>query len=165
MPLEVTIKGDEAKGLAMLEKMQRAMTPEAIDPMIEFVAAQTFAHVVEATPKKWFGSVRAAWQLEKPAVGERLVINRNKVMRFLEDGTANGGTGFIYPQVKKVLYIPLTRAAAGGWHEGLKNGVDYILRPKVKGIAPRKIVEAERLLVEERLKVATLAHLRQATQA
>jgi len=53
------------------------------------VAAEVNRHVVEMTPprKKFFGQVRKAWQIAKPAPGVREVFNDNKVMRMLEEGT------------------------------------------------------------------------------
>jgi hypothetical protein len=145
---------------AKVERVKAALTPTAVDPVMERVGLETFRELVEATPKRWFGQVRAGWRIEKPKEGERVVINRNKVMLFLEAGTANQGTGFIEPKEKKALYIPLNRRAAMGWVEGLKYGVDYILRMRVRGIKPRWIVHKERKKARARLMKALKEHVR-----
>jgi len=146
-------------GRRTLKRLADGMSIEKIDRVVGRVAAETFAHVVKATPKRWFGQVRRSWQIRLPAPGVRHVINENKIMLFLEEGTANQGQGWIYPRTKKFLYIPLNRKAAMGWHEGLKYGRDYILRKKVRGIKPRRIVARERILTAERLLVAMRRHI------
>lgn len=137
---------------AHIEAIKAGLTPENIDPIVHTVALKTLADVVQKTPKRWFGQVRAAWHIEKPGVGVRTVVNSNKVMKFLEEGTANAGTGWIYPKVKKFLYIPLVRAAAAGWHEGLRRGVDYILRRRVRGIKPIAIIPGAKARSQAALK-------------
>ena len=156
MSLGITISGPTVPP-KVLEKLVAALTPERIDPVVERVAVETFSNLVRNTPQKWFGQVRKAWQLTKPRVGERNVINKNKVMRFLEFGTKAHG-----PVQKKFLYIPLTRQAASGWSASLKRGVDYILVKRVRGIEPRGIVAAERAATGVRLLAAAKAHIKAA---
>jgi hypothetical protein len=130
----ILVSAESAAAKDAVEKLALAMTPEAIDPVVDKAALITLRDVVEHTPKKWFGQVRAGWQIQTPGPGARIIENENKVMLFLEEGTSAHG-----PTFKKSLYIPLTRRAAAGWHQGLKYGVDYILRKSVKGIEARRI--------------------------
>jgi len=156
----IRIRANTAPARTAVVKVQSGLTPAEIDPVIDRVGLQVFADVVQHTPKKWFGQVRAGWTIQKPGLGQRIVVNRNKVMLFLEEGTANAGTGFIVPKIKKFLYIPLTRSAAAGWHSGLKRGIDYIMKKAVRGIAPRKIVAAARERARVLLLNAMKAHIR-----
>jgi hypothetical protein len=161
--ISIRAKVNSGRAQAMIAKAQEALRPEAIDPVIERVALRTHREVVEATPKRWFGQVRRSWQIEKPAIGARLVRNDNKIMLFLEEGTAEKGTGYIYPKRKKMLYIPRTRkAAVGGWHPGLRYGRDYILRRRVRGIRPRYIAAKQQKKSQGYLHEAMKAHLRRA---
>ena len=117
--------------------------------------------VVSATPKGWTGNTRQGWKIERPKPGVRVVANPMKVALFLEEGTANGGTGRIFPRVKRFLYIPLNaRAALGGWNATLRRGVDYILRRSVRGIRPRWIARTEGEAAEVRLVKAVQDYIR-----
>lgn len=156
----IRIRANTAQERARLQSLRDGLTPEAIDPVIDQVGLKVFADVVQNTPKRWFGQVRAGWTIQKPAPGARTILNRNKVMKFLEFGTADEGRGFIVPKVKKYLYIPLTRAAAAGWQAGMKFGVDFILKKQVRGIAPRRIVAAARERARSLLKTTMKAHIR-----
>lgn len=63
-------------------------------------------------------------------------------MTFIERGTANAGTGFIFPTTKRALFIPLTRyAAMNGWKPTMRAGVSFVIRKFVRGIRPRWIVK------------------------
>lgn len=186
---------------AKIERLQQALTPEAVDPVVQRIAMQTLTEVVKATPKKWFGQVRAAWQVMKEATAKYFIKNGSKIMKWLEEGTDAHG-----PVKAKALFIPLTREAAmadrrffgvGQVFEGangpmftqrtqglrtrrgiqvfggrtksgkartktLVYGRDYVLAKRVKGIAPRGIVAAQRVLARERMKEAAKAHIRKA---
>jgi hypothetical protein len=173
--LQVSAAMDSEKTAKALNALEQAVKPEAIDPIIEREAWFTLHRLVNKTPRKWFGQVKMGWQVEKPRTGERIVVNRNKVMKFLEHGTANGGTGYIYPRTKKALFIPLNRKAAGGWSPGLvmqrmvrgalgwflQKG-DYILAKRVRGIKPMHIVKSEAAEVKKRLLHAFKEHIRRA---
>lgn len=182
---------------ATVTRLQKALTPEAVDPVVDEVALRTLAEVIKATPKRWFGQVRRSWQIQTPMPGTRIIVNESKIMAFLEHGTANEGTGFIRPKRKKALYVPLNRRAAAGWNQSLvqqqivrktqryltpeersrvigtalpdKNGRtgfllrgDYLLLKKVRGIKPRRIVAAQRVIAQKRLLKAMKAHIRKA---
>lgn len=126
-----------------LKIVEAALSRQSIDPVVDRVALRTLTSVVKKTPKKWFGQVRRSWQKVHWGLGERVVKNDNKIMRFLEYGTANKGSGFIRPTHAPALFIPLTRKAALSSAEskgGLVYGRDYILAKKVRGIRPRLIV-------------------------
>jgi hypothetical protein len=133
-------------------------TPQQLDRMVDRVAVQTEASLKEHTPKRWFGQVRAGWNTAKPDLGVRVLNNDVRasngalIILFLEEGTANGGTGMIRPRIKNRLYIPLTRRAAGGWHPGLVYGKDYILKKEVHGIKPLHIVADERPRADQRMR-------------
>lgn len=146
-----------------LEWLQYKSTPAQLEKVVERVAFQTEASIKEATPVRFEGQVRRAWNTLNPGPqpdGAHVRIVRNDsvtkdgvpIMLFIEEGTANNGTGYIEPKTAKNLYIPLTRRAAGGWRSGLKWGVDYILRKRVRGAKGQHIVAAEVPKVRERLR-------------
>lgn len=116
MAVRVTAKTEAAK--RKLLKIQAALTPEAIDQIVDKAAFQTQAALIKATPKKWFGQVRRGWLVAKPDNGVRIVFNQNPIMLFLEEGTKDHGArqliGPLRPgerRAKAALFIPLTRRA------------------------------------------------------
>lgn len=146
-----------------LAKVQAALQQDRIDRVVERVALKSLRSVVMATPKRWnVSQIRRTWKVEKPEMGARLVKNDNKVMLYLEEGTADKGTGWITPKKKKFLFVPLRKEAAMGWHKGLKLGVDYLLKKKVHGIKPRKIAAAEAKKAQEALYKAMVEHIEKA---
>lgn len=145
-----------------IARMQGALTPQAIDQVVDRVALETHANLVKATPKRWTGQTRAAWQIISPSLGVRIIRNDSKVMAFLERGTANNGQGYILPKKGKYLYIPLTRRAMGGWRQGFVYGRDYILKTRVRGIKARRIAEQEEVRARIRLRAAFVEHVRKA---
>lgn len=174
--MSVTISGDDRLA-ALFARVERIGDPAFQDQIVAVEAARSFAEIVEATPKKWFGQVRAAWQIEKPREGMRRLVNRSKIMFWLEEGTKDHG-----PKTAKALFIPLTRRAvdanklgrAKGGSFGkrtitfeqariskgvvkvrkvkLKYGVDYVLAKKVKGIKAMKIAAKQSVKSRRRLK-------------
>ena len=94
-------------------------------------------------------------------------------MAYLEHGTGQSRGGWIYPRVKKALFVPLTKKAAffnraravWGESEGVRGesgasfthrtpkgrsvtkrltyGTDYVLAKRVRGIRPRRIAWKE----------------------
>ena len=148
---------------ARLARVGRSVTPAQVDRVVDRVALKSLARLVRDTPKKWTGNTRRAWTIKSPREGVRQVQNASKVMRFLEFGTANEGTGWIYPVVKKALYIPLTaRAAHGGWNPSLIRGTDFILRLRVRGIKPRRIAQKEEKVAKAELLADATAMIRKA---
>lgn len=133
--IRATVNTKDAK--AKLEALKKALTIEAMDAVVEQAAFETQARLIRSTPKRWFGQVRRAWVIAKPAPGVRQVINISPVMKFLEDGTKPHGPKTEFgpllpgqPRKKKALYIPLTRRAVAA-NEGATFGkVDQY---KVKG--------------------------------
>lgn len=136
---------DIEHGLEKLREQMEGLKPEALNAVVDRAAFETLAALIEATPRKWFGQVRASWRIENRGVGSRVVRNDNKIMLFLEEGTRDHG-----PVSAKFLYIPLTRGAVR-WRPGLVRGVDYILSKKVKGIKAMHIVATQRQIAMERL--------------
>lgn len=152
--MKLTFKVKKNTATPALQAIRNGMTIQQLDMVVDRAAWISFRRVVLATPKKWFGNLRRSWIMRKPAPALRSIENPSKIMTFIEHGTANKGTGRIYPgPTKRALYIPLTRAAAMGWHSGLvmqkvdKTGMfikgDYMLRSSVRGITPRLIVAKE----------------------
>lgn len=159
----ITVNVNSRSANELFDAIKRALSPESVDATIARAAARVLREVVERTPKRWFGQVRRSWQMvkgEKP--GQWVVRNPHKVMRYLEFGTANEGTGFIYPKRARALYIPLNRKASFGWNADLEYGEDYILRRRVRGIKPRRIVARMRPFVESALLYEMRATIRNA---
>jgi hypothetical protein len=159
--IRVTAQTEAAERI--LVALRDGLTPENLDPIVERVALQSLAGLVAASPKRWFGQIRSGWEVRKPAEGSReLDIPASKVgvggqkvrdiALWVDQGTANDGAGFIYPVRAKLLYIPLTRRAAGGWQPGLQRGVDYVLAPRVRGIKGRQFIAPQRAKAFERLR-------------
>ncbi len=144
-----------------IEQVRIGLAPEGVDAIVAQVAGQTYRSVVAKTPKGWTGNLRRSWQIAKRGPARYSVLNASPVMRWIERGTANEGTGRIYPRFAKALFIPLTRSASlNGWSPALVNGVDYIIRKSVRGITPRWIARDEAPLVRERLKEAIKRHIK-----
>lgn len=100
-------------------RLAAAMQPAQTDAVVDRAAWMVQAKLIGATPRRWFGQVRRGWIVAKPREGARVVINQNKIMLFLEEGTRAHGPREIYgplrpgqPRRKKALFIPLTRRAA-----------------------------------------------------
>ena len=186
----IQVRANTEAAKAKLLKIEKAL-PALVEFVADKTAAQALAILVEATPKKWFGSVRAGWEIEKTGEGKRRVFNDRPtakngvaIIKFLEYGTANGGTGYIYPKTqfkertsvryvirggsihtvtrriryKARLYMPLTRRAVAGWNDSLVYGVDYITPLRVRGIKPRRIVAGNL----ERIRQLQMANMKAA---
>jgi hypothetical protein len=114
--IKITIKGQGAR--EKLDRLGKALSPEAVDPVIDRVAFETQGRLIRETPKKWFGQVRRGWIVVGLGPARRLVVNENPIMLFLEEGTKDHGPRDIYGPLlpgqrrrKAALFIPLTRAA------------------------------------------------------
>jgi hypothetical protein len=153
--LKVSFKGLDRDG--KLQRLQRALAPEERDRVVDRVALQGHRMVVEATPKKWFGQVRRAWQIQKPQTGIRVLVNDNKIMFWLEEGTKAHG-----PVKARALYIPLTRAASFGYKPGFRFGRDFVMAKRVKGIQARWIARKTGLKIQAVMLTAMKAHIRKA---
>ena len=128
--------------LRALEKIQRGFASGSHLPVLERVAWESFKRLVSATPKRFTGATRAAWQVIRAGDRGYVIRNPSRVMNYLEHGTKAHG-----PVAAKFLYIPL-RAGAMVWHRGLVRGSDYILARRVRGIRAMHIARNEqRLLV------------------
>lgn len=159
LKIRTTEKTEEAK--AALRKARAGLTADALGPIVEREAQDAWRGVKAATPRGWTGRTRDGWFIERPTKTRRVVANESKVAVFLEGGTANQGTGRIYPRVKKFLFIPRTaRAAISGWNVTLRKGIDYILRRWVRGIRPRWIAKNESERSDARLVKAVQEHIR-----
>lgn len=146
--LKTTVNTEGAE--ALLSRLEVELSTDKLDLVVDGVAGRTFAKLVMDTKaaigvrpdgSRWnIEQPENHWIIERPGDMQRKLMNKNKVMGYLERGTAGAGTGYIVPRVKKLLFIPLRRVAAAGWNENLKRGVDYILARRVRGITPRRIV-------------------------
>lgn len=138
--IAIKVKVPVRQTIAFLQRVRDGLSTQALDPVIEAVAFEVLARIVELTPKKWFGQVRRSWQILHPEEATYAVLNDNPIMTYLEKGTRDHG-----PVHRKALFIPLTRraalAAAAGHFQGLKYGEDYVLAKRVRGIRARRIIE------------------------
>lgn len=151
----------------VFERIRKGLAPAKLDRIVDRVSFQTLAQLVKASPKKWFGQIRSGWRITKPGEGQRkLDIDPSRVTKsgtsvadiakFVDQGTANNGQGYIYPKRAKRLYIPLKRTAIV-WREGLRFGKDYVLAKRVKGIKGRKFVAPVRRAAHKNLNDALIA--------
>jgi len=56
----VILRANTVRAERKLAALKHALTPAGVDKVVAKVAWQTFAHVVQETPKRWFGQVRSA---------------------------------------------------------------------------------------------------------
>lgn len=87
------------------------------------------------------------------------VGNNASYAAFVHEGTANKGTGYIYPTRGKVLKLPvdgiyITRPDATRRHRARHNG-DYILRSRVRGQKPQPWISEAASIVLSRHGVRT----------
>jgi hypothetical protein len=171
--IRLTAQTERAR--AMCQRLANQISPENLDPIVEKVALQTLASLVQASPKRWFGSIRSGWTITTPVLGSRKIdipegrtspsgTSVRQIAGFVNFGTARNGAGFIYPVKAERLYVPLTRRAAAGWHRGLKWGRDYILKLRVRGIKGQHFIEPERAKAFERLRKALVQMVRNAAR-
>ena len=177
MVIKATV--DTAEARAFIRRLKEELAPEKVDKPVEVAALKTMTEAVRVTKavigvrpdgRRWnIEKPENKWTVRKTGIASRSVENRSKVMLWLDRGTAGGGTGFITPKRKKWLFIPLTRAAAGGWHPGLRRARragadrrgraiaavagDYALAKKVRGIRPRNVVAQVEPFARETLEI------------
>lgn len=146
-----------------LLKIRALLTEAGRDPIIERAAWKVQVVAVKETRAaigtrpdgtRWnIQKPESKWTVTKPRLGVRHVLNPDKVAKWLDEGTRDHG-----PKTKKFLFIPLTRRAVAGWRPDLVQGVDYVLRKRVKGITARhfmaKIREAAVQILIEEMKAA-----------
>lgn len=130
-------------------RVQRALTPAAIDPVVERAAFESQARLIRSTPKRWFGQVRRGWVVVKPGDGRRVVTNQNPIMLFLEEGTRPHGPREIYgplvpgqPRRKAALFVPLTRKAANATQGIYGVGFAPVAKPGKNFVGPVAHVRA-----------------------
>jgi len=107
------------------------------------VALATVGSLKFSTPSL-SGKTRAAWKMERArGVGGRYssgykINNDEPTMIWLEDGTRAHG-----PVKASRLYVPRSAAGRRGYKKGLKWGKDYVLKDRVRGIKPHRIVSKQ----------------------
>lgn len=140
----VSIDSKDARNFLL--ELRKQTRVEALDRIVGDVSKTVESDIIDRTPVGFFGQLKREWRVEKNAPGIRTIKNTRRasngglIMLFLEEGTGRFSSGFIYPRVKKRLYVPLNKRGAGGWNPSLVYGRDYILRKRVRGIKPRRIV-------------------------
>ncbi len=164
---------DVEKAQRQLESLEKALSVQEVEKIVDRVAFASMRQVIEATPKKWFGQARKGWTVKRPEAGVRVLENPNPVFRFIDQGTQAHG-----PKKAKALFIPITKRAAlayaaalgfnpedSNWTSGeggrrlfvssttrtgkgklteLEWGKDYVLAKRVRGITARRISEGQR---------------------
>lgn len=138
--IKATVKAEKAR--LMLERVKDVMTPTGMDRVLEPIAFKTHREVVEATPKL-SGTLRGHWNVTHPKPAQYVVINKSKVMVFLEHGTGLTTGGWIKPKVARRLFVALSKKARER-QPGLVYGVDYVLAKRVRGIKAHNIVKKQR---------------------
>src|SRR6266404_1822134 len=108
---------DTASARAFVATLKAELTPEKVDKPVEIAAFKTLTEAVVQTKaaigvrpdgRRWnIEKPENKWEVVKGGPGVRIVRNLSKVMLWLDQGTANAGTGFIYPVRKKFLFVPL----------------------------------------------------------
>ena len=137
------------QGMGDLKKSLRKLNPSVNRAMqlgLKKVAVHAMGRLIQQTPKGFTGQTRRSWSLLNYSSGKFVgfeINNKTRTMRFLEEGTKAHG-----PKTANMLYIPLNRKASMGWKKTFKFGKDYVLAKKVSGIAPMKIVDKRRRIVE-----------------
>lgn len=155
----------------MLERLAKGLTDEGVDRVVEREGFRVLRDIVKESPKHWFGQIRSGWRVEKPRVGVRIVqidparksitgTSIADIAKFVDEGTANDGSGFIVPKRARFLYIPLKRRAAAGYQKGFVWGEDFILRSQVRGIRGRHFSTPVKKRAAVNFGNALLAHAR-----
>ena len=109
----VTLSLDIDRKIDRLKRLRETVSAESLDPVIEREANVTLARLIQATPVRWsISGARQSWRIERIGPSNYRVFIDNRVMYWLENGTGKDTGGYIYPRVKKALFIPLTKKAA-----------------------------------------------------
>jgi hypothetical protein len=127
--MSITVSSDQKEWNKFVDKVNKNLSEDTIDKLIQATAFKGLRLFVAAYPKRT-GSVARGWKALKKGIGSYEIVNFNKVALFLEEGTKAHG-----PRRAKFLYIPL-RPGAAVWRQGFVFGQDYILVKRVKGIKP-----------------------------
>ena len=117
---------------------------------VDKLADNTLRRLKSATPKGHTGNTRDAWVIDRrhSDLGFNFEIrNESIIMKFLEFGTKAHG-----PKTKKLLYVPISKSAQGGYKKGLKWGTDYVMTKKVRGIKAHGIIKAENIVAQREIK-------------
>lgn len=150
---------DNKEALEKLLRIKLAIEEGGLDQPVDIAAWKCRTELIDRTPKRFTGQTRNHWQVERSGQGQRLVVNRSKIMLFLERGTGQTTGGYIYPKSKKFLFVALTSRAIAGWHSGLQRGTDYVLARRVRAIKAMHIVEKFRTRASEILREEVKAFL------
>jgi hypothetical protein len=141
-----------------------------MDRALSKTAFRTNRALKQDTPKKWTGKTRKAWTVIKNAPSDYTITNFEKAMVFLEDGTRSHG-----PVRARAMFIPKTRkaamagargvlaankaAASGGGRLPFRLGRDFVFAKRVRGIKPRRIVQAQRAILPAVLRSILQVHI------
>ena len=145
------------------------------------VAMQSYGRLRQSTPIGYTGRVQGDWEHIRLAPMKHINSNPNKVMRWLEHGTAAHG-----PKTAKALFVPLNQRATTAGPRGVMSanaqardrgttvryrdpasgryavrppvvlpftfGVDFIWARRVRGIRARHIARDEQITVAAELR-------------
>jgi len=132
----IKVKVTNRQALTRMDKLIKTISPSGMDSTVAKVAKTANSDLRAATPEKWTGETRKAWETGKKEDAVHTVTNPSKVFRILEYGRR----AMAKPRVAKFFYIPLNKKAREGWTPQLRRGRDYILKRSVGPITPRRIL-------------------------
>jgi len=167
-----SVSANTSAATAKLRKLRAAMTPDAMDAVVNRVAFVTHRRLVQRTPKRWTGQTRRYWRVLRRRSSWYSVTNLSQVMVWLEKGTKAHG-----PKSAKALFVPLNRKAAFAGPKGVMAAInavkgtnkkprfiagrDFVFTKKVRGIKALHIVRDHRPFAEVTLKSAMRQYIRQ----
>ena len=172
----VTVRGQGAQRL--VRRLRTGLTKRKLHAVILKTAHVSRGRLVRQKPRRWTGQTRRAWTVVTRSSGNVAILNRSKVMRFLEKGTRAHG-----PRSAKMLFVPLTRRAFNAGARGVMRanrerqvreafgasnrgkrkyvfGRDYILTKRVRGIKALHIVRKYRPFVVLTMRAEMRLHIR-----
>ena len=162
----ITVVSRHRETVRRLQRIRRTIRSGEANRVIERVAWQVHAKLVNRTPKGYTGNTRKSWKVEKQLGLGYAVSNTSKVMAWLEEGTRPHG-----PVEAGALFIPLNKKAAhrgpispaqreAGETNGLIRGQDFILARRVDGIRALRIVQRMRPVARRLLDIHMRRFLR-----
>lgn len=168
MAISVIVQTQNAQ--ALMRRVQKGTRRSGTKKVLSKVAYVSHRRLVQQTPKKWTGQTRRAWTVVHHGHNVT-ILNRSKIMRFLERGTRAHG-----PVRANFLFIPLTRrafnagprgvrianqaAASDGRRPAFRIGRDFILTKRVRGIRASHMVRDYKPFVVLTLKAQMRLHIR-----
>lgn len=133
------------------------MAKGAVDFRMRVIVAKTYMRCRRNTPRRFTGETKRAWVMRRNSTANYSVVNTRRVMRFLEKGTRAHG-----PKKAPRMFVPLNQKAFWAYKLGSKKklvlGKDFVLRKRVKGIRPHKIIETNTKIAQKEVAAAMVKH-------